>query len=94
MTQILHIPKIIFKVSRTLSENKSWQERVCIRVFSTLMSRSNENKGCMRVDWILLAHLIISSMTPNPDRLSLSQFPVKILGVGDVIVPMRSTPWP
>ena len=38
------------------------------------------------------SYFIISSMTPNPDRLSLSQFPVNMLGVGDVIVPMRSTP--
>ena len=28
----------------------SWQVRVCIRVFSTLMSWSNDNKSCMRVD--------------------------------------------
>ena len=39
------------------SENKictrvdeSWQARVCMRVFSTLMSWSNESKSCMRVD--------------------------------------------
>ena len=30
--------------------DKSWQARVCIRVFSTLMSWSNENKSYMRVD--------------------------------------------
>jgi hypothetical protein len=29
---------------------KSWEARVCMRVFSTLMSRSNENKSYMRVD--------------------------------------------
>ena len=28
----------------------AWQARICIRVFSTLISRSNENKSCMRVD--------------------------------------------
>ena len=30
--------------------DESWQVRVCTRVFSTLMSWSNENKSCMRVD--------------------------------------------
>ena len=29
---------------------ESWQARVCMRVFSTLMSWSNENKSCIRVD--------------------------------------------
>ena len=29
---------------------ESWQARVCMRVFSTLMSWSNENKSCTRVD--------------------------------------------
>jgi hypothetical protein len=29
---------------------KSWEARVCMRVFSTLLSRSNENKSCMRVE--------------------------------------------
>jgi hypothetical protein len=33
--------------------HKSWQARVCVGVSSTLMLRSNENKSCMRVDWIL-----------------------------------------
>jgi hypothetical protein len=42
---------------QTWNENKScmrvdesWEARVCMRVFSTLMPRSNENKSCMRVD--------------------------------------------
>ena len=30
--------------------DESWQAGVCMRVFSTLMSRSNENKSCMGVD--------------------------------------------
>jgi hypothetical protein len=30
--------------------HESWEGRVCMRVFSTLMPRSNENKSCMRVD--------------------------------------------
>jgi hypothetical protein len=30
--------------------DKSCEARVCIRVFSTLVARSNENKSCMRVD--------------------------------------------
>ena len=30
--------------------DESWQARVCIWVFSILMSWSNENKNCMRVD--------------------------------------------
>ena len=30
--------------------DKSWQARICMRVFSTLMFWSNENKSCMRVD--------------------------------------------
>ena len=30
--------------------HESWEARVCMRVFSTRMSRSNENKSCMRVD--------------------------------------------
>ena len=31
-------------------QDKSWLARVCTRVFSTLMSWSNENKSCMRVN--------------------------------------------
>jgi hypothetical protein len=30
--------------------DESWEARVCIRVFSTLMPWSNENKSCMRVE--------------------------------------------
>jgi hypothetical protein len=30
--------------------DESWEARVCTRVFSTLMPRSNENKSCMTVD--------------------------------------------
>jgi hypothetical protein len=30
--------------------DKSWEARICIRVFSTLMARLNDNKSCMRVD--------------------------------------------
>ena len=30
--------------------DESYQARFCMRVFSTLMSWSNENKSCMRVD--------------------------------------------
>ena len=30
--------------------DKSWEARVCMRVFSTLLSWSNENKSCTRVD--------------------------------------------
>jgi hypothetical protein len=30
--------------------HESWEARVCMRVFSTLMSWSNKNKSCMRVD--------------------------------------------
>jgi hypothetical protein len=30
--------------------HESWEARVCVRVFSTFMPRSNENKSCMRVD--------------------------------------------
>ena len=30
--------------------DESWQKRVCMRVFSTVMSWSNENKSCLRVD--------------------------------------------
>ena len=29
---------------------ESWEARVCMRVFSTLMSCSNTNKSCRRVD--------------------------------------------
>jgi hypothetical protein len=33
------------------NESNSWWELiVCMRVFSTLMPRSNENKSCMRID--------------------------------------------
>ena len=32
------------------SLHESWEARVCMRVFSTLMPRSNENKSCMRID--------------------------------------------
>ena len=30
--------------------HESCETRVCTRIFSTLMSWSNENKSCMRVD--------------------------------------------
>jgi hypothetical protein len=30
--------------------DESWEARVCVRLFSTFMPRSNENKSCMRVD--------------------------------------------
>jgi hypothetical protein len=37
-------------VKREQELHESWEARVCVRVFSTLMPRSNENKSCMRVD--------------------------------------------
>jgi hypothetical protein len=37
-------------VKREQELHESWEARVCIRVFSTLMARSNENKSCMKVD--------------------------------------------
>jgi hypothetical protein len=43
---------------------ESWEARVCIRISSTLMLRSNANKSCMRVDWIL----------PRAQRKLSSQF--------------------
>jgi hypothetical protein len=43
---------------------ESWEARVCIRISSTLMLRSNANKSCMRVDWIL----------PHVQRKLSSQF--------------------
>jgi hypothetical protein len=33
--------------------HESWEGRVCMRDFSTLMPRSKENKSCMRVAWEL-----------------------------------------
>jgi hypothetical protein len=39
------------RVARELMRvDESWEVRVCMRVFSTLMRRSNENKSCMWVD--------------------------------------------
>jgi hypothetical protein len=32
------------------NKNGSWEARICMRVLSTFMPRSNENKSCMRVD--------------------------------------------
>jgi hypothetical protein len=40
-------------VKREQELHESWEARVCMRVFSTLVPRSNENKSCIRVDWIL-----------------------------------------
>jgi hypothetical protein len=37
-------------VKREQELNASWEARVCMRVFTTLMSQSNENKSCMRVE--------------------------------------------
>ena len=37
-------------VKREQELHESWQARVCVRVLSTLMSWSNENKSCTRVD--------------------------------------------
>ena len=37
-------------VKREQELHESWEARVCMRVFPTLMPRSNENKSCMRVD--------------------------------------------
>ena len=37
-------------VKREQELHESWQARVCMRVSSTFMSWSNENKSCMRVD--------------------------------------------
>jgi hypothetical protein len=39
--------------------DKSWQARVCMRVFSTLIPWSNVNKSCVRVDWV--AKILINS---------------------------------
>jgi hypothetical protein len=36
--------------TRVMRVDDNWEARVCMRVFSTLMPRSNENKSCMRVD--------------------------------------------
>jgi hypothetical protein len=46
-----------YKISmgKTLHD-ESLQARVCMRVFSTHMPRSNENKSCMRVDEIINSH--------------------------------------
>jgi hypothetical protein len=43
------------QTGRTLTKiwNESWEARVCMRVTSTHRVRSNENKSCMRIDWIL-----------------------------------------
>jgi hypothetical protein len=43
------------KRGQTLHD-ESLQARVCMRVFSTHMPRSNENKSCMRVDEIINSH--------------------------------------
>ncbi len=37
-------------IKREQELHESWQARVCMRVFSTIVTRSNENKSCMRVD--------------------------------------------
>jgi hypothetical protein len=37
-------------VKREQELHESWEARVCMRVFSTLMPRSNENKSCTRVE--------------------------------------------
>jgi uncharacterized membrane protein len=37
-------------VKREQELHESWEARVCIRVFSTLMPWSNKNKSCMRVE--------------------------------------------
>ena len=44
--------RVPFKREQELHESNdaSWEVRVCMRVFSTLMPRSNENKSYMRVD--------------------------------------------
>ena len=43
------LQQIIQKFAST-GVDESWQASVCMRVFSTLMSWSNENKSCMRVE--------------------------------------------
>ena len=47
--QLYYTVKALF----TLNEDESWQARAFMRVFTTFVPRSNENKSCMRVDWIL-----------------------------------------
>ena len=42
--------RVCILVKREQELHESWEARVCMRVFSTLMPRSNENKSCMRVD--------------------------------------------
>jgi hypothetical protein len=37
-------------IKREQELHESWQARVYMRVFSTFIARSNENKSCMRVD--------------------------------------------
>jgi hypothetical protein len=37
-------------VKRDQELRESWQARVCMRVFSTFIAWSNENKSCTRVD--------------------------------------------
>ena len=53
-------------VKREQELHESWEARFCTRVFSTLMLRSNENKSCMRVDWITQPEL---SLTLNESAL-------------------------
>jgi hypothetical protein len=36
-------------VKREQELHESWEARACMKVFSTLMPRSNENRSCMRV---------------------------------------------
>jgi hypothetical protein len=51
--------------------DESWEARVCIRVFSTLMPRSNKNKSCMRVDesWEARVSMrVISTFVPRSNE--------------------------
>ena len=45
--------------------DESWQERVCMRVFSTLISWWNENKSCMRVDESWEARVCVSLLNSH-----------------------------
>ncbi len=58
--------------SESLHENdESWEARVCMRIFLTLVPRSNENKSCMRVDesWQARVYMrVFSTLMPQSNE--------------------------
>ena len=57
---------LLLRVSQTRTkipwELVSWWARVCIKVFSTLMPSSNENKSWMRVEWLVKCESLYESL--------------------------------